>query len=210
MLKATIQISEKKGVNVQPHSALLNGEPIENLTVTYSVIDRRDYWCRLIVDREFVISTHTSATVWELKDLIAKTMGMHPRYVGLELPEEVKVTDNMNGLTLKELNLQSNSAIKVSRRGLPDRNLQKAELMKNKMFTPQAKAVIKELFAQYKDAATGRLSKEQMVQFIQRIARKEITQHEELYIEMIGRGAEAGEDGFDEAKFLNSFQGYAK
>ena len=147
MLKSTIQISEKKGVNVQPHSALLNGEPIENVTVTYTVIDRRDYWCRPIVDREFVISTYTSATVWELKDLIAKTLGTLPRYVGLELPNEVKVTDDMNGTTLKELNLQSNSAVKVTRRGLPDRNLQKAELLKNKAFTPKATATVKEIFA---------------------------------------------------------------
>ena len=149
VLKATIQISEKKGVNVQPHSALLNGEPIENLTVTYTVNDRRDYYSDPIVDREFLISSHTSATVWELKDLIAKTLGTHPRYVGMELPDEFKVTDTMNGTTLKELNLQSNSLIKVTRRGLPDRNIQKTDILqKNKAFTPQAAAIINDLFAQ--------------------------------------------------------------
>ena len=92
-----------------------------------------------MLDREFTVDTYTTATVWELKEHIAQVMGTHPRYVGLEMPDGTKVQDFMNGKTLKELNLKSNSIIMVSRRGLPDRHIQKEELIgKSKAFTQKA------------------------------------------------------------------------
>ena len=68
LLTAVVKISEKKGVNVQPHSALLKGEALKNITITYEAKDKKDAWSKAIVDRQFVIETSTSATVWELKD----------------------------------------------------------------------------------------------------------------------------------------------
>ena len=68
-------------------------------------------------------------TVWELKEQIAQVMDTHARYVGLLLPDGTNVEDQMNGMMLKELNLKSNSLIMLSRRGLPDRHIEKEELI---------------------------------------------------------------------------------
>ena len=64
-----------------PHSALLNGEIIDNITVRYISFDRKEYTYRPILDRDFVIKTYTSATIGELKAQIAKILGAHSRYV---------------------------------------------------------------------------------------------------------------------------------
>ena len=178
------------------------------------VHDRRDYWCKPIPDREFSINTYTSATIWQLKDLIAKTLGTNSRYVGLELPEKTMVTDDMNGMTLREVNLKPNSVILVTRRGLPDRHIEKATLMQaNKAFTPPAIKIIKSLFHAYKDSDTGRLTKEQTINLLQRLARKEISRHDELYDKFIGKPndeEENAEEGIKETAFLTSFHEYAK
>ena len=61
------------------------------VTIRYMINDRRDYWSKPMLDREFTVDTYTTATVWELKEHIAQVMGTHPRYVGLEMPDGTKV-----------------------------------------------------------------------------------------------------------------------
>ena len=67
ILETLIKISEKKGVNVQPHHSLQKGELLRNIKVNYMVDDINDY-TKKIVERSIIVEADSSMTVWEFKD----------------------------------------------------------------------------------------------------------------------------------------------
>lgn len=62
-----IKISEKDGLSVKPHNALLQGDMLESIMIKYQVPDVQDY-TRKIDDRKILIDTRTTTTVWEFLD----------------------------------------------------------------------------------------------------------------------------------------------
>ena len=51
ILVSIINITEKRGVTVKPHSALLQGELIERITIRYEVDDVQGFWSSKVLDR---------------------------------------------------------------------------------------------------------------------------------------------------------------
>lgn len=66
MLEFVIIISEKKGLNVKPHSALRQGVPLTGITVKFQV-HSKDF-NKKIDDRVIEVEAMTTATVWEFKE----------------------------------------------------------------------------------------------------------------------------------------------
>ena len=61
-----IEISDKIGLKIEPHNALLQGELLNRIVVRYMVTDI-GFSGSLRVERNFFVKTYSSTTVWELK-----------------------------------------------------------------------------------------------------------------------------------------------
>ena len=68
ILTKLIEITEKKGVRVKPHSAILKGELLERIIVRYMIKDRQGLPGRFIKDSSIYVSAFSSVTVWEFKE----------------------------------------------------------------------------------------------------------------------------------------------
>ena len=114
ILQSVITTSEKlTGTAVQPHSALLKGELLEELTVRYQTRDRASYHKRQFIDREFVVSANTLSTVWQLKQQIAMVLGMDHTYLKLSLADGTTLLDRTHGDVLSMYGIVNGDCIIV-------------------------------------------------------------------------------------------------
>lgn len=117
VLQSVITTSEKlTGTSVQPHSALLKGELLDELTVRYQTKDRASYNRRQFIDREFVVSANTLSTVWQLKQQIAMVLGMDHTHLKLSLANGTTLLDCTHGDVLGKYGIVNGDCIIVERR----------------------------------------------------------------------------------------------
>ena len=82
ILQSIIVISEKRGLKVKPHKAVLKGDMLQQIIVKYYVVDVQDY-TRKVVDRQITIEARTTTTVFEFIDQVARMLGQGYKHAKL-------------------------------------------------------------------------------------------------------------------------------
>ena len=109
-----IKMSEKEGLNIQPHSALIRGELLRRVVINFYVDDAQDY-TKKILDRSITVDASTSMTAWEFKDQAARYLNLTAKYMKLSLADGTPILDNMHGVALHSLNLSSGDVLNAEK-----------------------------------------------------------------------------------------------
>ena len=124
ILQSIIVISEKKGLKVKPHKAILKGDMLQQIIVKFYVSDLQDYTKRL-VDRQILIDARTTTTVWEFVDQVARMLGLGYKHIKLSVQDEDKkwrvIRDYDYGKILSEIGLKAMSTVMAERMPIPDK-----------------------------------------------------------------------------------------
>ena len=64
ILETLVKMTEKRGLNVLPHQALMQGDELNHIKINFMIPDIQDK-SQLVVREQIEVNTFTSTTVWE-------------------------------------------------------------------------------------------------------------------------------------------------
>ena len=118
ILEQIIVISEKKGVRVKPHKAVLKGDMLQQIKVKYKVADVQDF-TRMVENRHVIVEPRTTTTVWEFVDQVSRMLGLGYRHIKLTIfdinNKPTILRDYHYGKTLAEMGLRAMSDVHAER-----------------------------------------------------------------------------------------------
>ena len=109
-----------------PHRSILKGELLDRVVIKY--MSTRNVFGEEKLSRALVVKLYTSCTVWEFKSEIASLLGLSPKYLELELPNEEIIVDKQHGMNMQQLGLK-NKAIITARKISLNENIVRAPLV---------------------------------------------------------------------------------
>ena len=155
ILRLMIEESEKKGTaRVKSHSGLL-----KHKVITLKIIDLTEK------QSEFFIKVYGNTTMWDLKEIIAKKVGVCVDFIKIIIcKNEIENTDN--GKTVIDINLQENDTIKVQRNTL-DSLIPQVELLINNEVVPECIKVFNDWYDFY--STEGKMCREDCARFVKAV-----------------------------------------
>ena len=108
ILEKIILVSEKKGMRVKPHKAVLKGDLLHKIKVKYFVTDVQDQTKR-DEDRYVIVETRSTTTVWEFVDQVSRMLGLGYKHIRMTITDKqnkkTTLRDYHYGKTLDEMGL---------------------------------------------------------------------------------------------------------
>ena len=118
ILEQIIVISEKKGMRVKPHKAVLKGDMLQQIKVKFFVADVQDF-TRSIEHRYVIVEPRTTTTVWEFVDQVSRMLGLGYKHIKLTIFDSNNkptiLRDYHYGKTLAEMGLRAMSNVHAER-----------------------------------------------------------------------------------------------
>ena len=103
IVKATLIVSEIKGMSIQPFKSLCQGELIYNIEVRLLKPDIQDPSIK-IIDKVIKVDIYSSVTIWELKNYVTRLLGLSPKYAMVKIsPHDRILREDMHGMKIEEV-----------------------------------------------------------------------------------------------------------
>ena len=112
IVKATLVISEVKGVSIQPHYALSPGELISNVEVQLLKPDIMDS-SKKVVAESVKVDVYSRVTVWEFKNYVTRLLGLSPKYAMVKISHNQEpLREDMHGMMMGDVEIGLNEKLK--------------------------------------------------------------------------------------------------
>ena len=159
LVKNIITETEKFGTGgIRPHSAILNGPLLDSITIANFATHGKQ------APKKFVFSMFSNNTVFDLKNLLAKELGLTTDYVRIvRYTGQTDLADYENGRTFAEMKFKPNEQFNVYKKQMT--SIQKAPLvLSDGSVSPEARKIFIEWFNMF--STDQKMSPEQAAEFV--------------------------------------------